>query len=265
MSPRRRRDALRQIPRFPALAGPRPFAIAHRGGAWEAPENSRQAFQSAYDLGFRYFETDVRTTSDSVALAFHDAHLDRVTDGQALLRETTWAQVRRARIHGHAQILRLDDLLMDYPDVVFNIDVKEAAAIGPFLEVVRRTGAADRIVLASFSHRRMTAVRQALGPRVASSLSPREVTGIRLAADGRITRLIPRWAACVQVPISFGGITIVDQRFVDVAHRLGLQVHVWTINDEDQINHLLDLEVDGIMTDRPTVLKEAMRKRGLWT
>lgn len=258
------RPLRRATPRFAALAAPTPLAIAHRGGAWEAPENSAAAFEHAYRLGFRYFETDVRATADDVALAFHDGHLDRITGESALIRQTPWEQVRAARIHGLAEILRLDDLLTAFPDVVFNVDVKESAAIGPFLEVLRRTRSADRVVVASFSHRRLQAVRQALGPRQASSLSPREVAGIRLAADGRTTRLLPRWAACVQVPERFGGRLLVDESFVAVAHDLGLQVHVWTIDEPEVMQRLLSIGVDGIMTDRPTTLRDAYQRLGVW-
>ena len=251
-------------PRFPALAAPTPLAIAHRGGSWESAENSAEAFRAAYGLGFRYFETDVRVTSDGVAVAFHDAHLDRLTGEGALIRDTPWAVVRRARILGLTDILRLDDLLMAFPDVVFNIDVKESAAILPFVEVVRRTRAHNRIVAASFSHRRLMAVRFALGPRLATSLSPREIAGIRLAADGRTSRLLPRWAACAQVPETVGKRRIVDEAFVELCHRIGLQVHVWTIDHPAAMERLLALGVDGIMTDRPSILKQTLQRLGAW-
>ena len=258
------RNVSRTQPRFPALSAPTPLGIAHRGGAWDSPENSLQAFQSAYDLGFRYFETDVRTTSDGVALAFHDAHLDRITGSSALIRQTPWSEVQQARIHGLASISRLDDLLMAFPDVVFNIDVKDAAAIEPFIDVLRRTRSRDRVVAASFSHRRLTAVRQVFGPRLATSLSPREVAGIRLAADGRTNRWLPRWAACAQVPETFGGRVIVDEAFIEVSHGLGMQVHVWTIDEPEAMQRLLALGVDGIMTDRPGTLKQTYQRLGVW-
>ena len=240
----------RARPRFPALAAPTPLGIAHRGGAWEAPENSAEAFRYAHGLGFRYLETDVRATSDGIALAFHDAHLDRVTGTSALIRETPWDEVRRTRIHGHAEILRLDDLLMAYPDTVFNVDVKESAAIGPFIDVLQRTRARDRVVVASFSHRRLSAVRQAMGPR--------------LATDGRTTRWLPRWAACVQAPESFGERTIVDEALVGLAHDLGMQVHVWTVDEPAAMQRLLAIGVDGLMTDRPATLKRTFQRLGVW-
>jgi glycerophosphoryl diester phosphodiesterase len=257
---------LRRAPvRFPALFADGPVAIAHRGGGWDHPENSGAAFAASHALGIRYFETDARATRDGVCLAFHDANLGRVTDTDARIRDLPWDHVRRARIHGHADVLRMDDLIDAYPDVTFNVDLKEKGAIAPFLEVVRRTGSADRVVLASFSHHRLQAARRELGPRVASSLSPREIAGLRLAADGRTTALLPRWAACAQVPPTFGGRTIVDRPFVDLCHGLGLQVHVWTINDAPVMEGLLDLGVDGIMTDRPAVLRAVLQARGGWT
>ncbi len=259
-SNRRRRVA----PRFRALSAPGPLAIAHRGGSWEAAENTAESFARAYRLGFRYFETDARATSDNVALAFHDAHLHRLTGDELLLRHTPWETVRRARIHGTGEVLRLDALLDAYPDVVFNIDIKEQSAINPLVEVIRRTGARDRVVIASFSHKRLTAMRHALGPWLATSLSPREVAGIRLAADGRTDRWLPRWAACAQVPEVFNGRVIVDGLFVDLAHEIGLQVHVWTIDDPDTMERLLSLGVDGIMTDRPTVLRDTYERLGVW-
>lgn len=258
------RPLRRAAPRFPALSAPTPLAIAHRGGAWEAAENSAEAFENAYRLGFRYFETDARATADGVVLAFHDAHLDRITGESALIRQTPWEQVRSARIHGRSEILRMDELLLSFPDVVFNVDVKEAAAIEPFIEALRRTGARDRVVVASFSHRRLQAVRRALGPRQATSLSPREVAGIRLAADGRTTRFLPRWAACVQVPEQFGGRLLVDEAFVALAHDLGLQVHVWTVDEPQAMERLLAVGVDGIMTDRPSTLKQTFERLGVW-
>lgn len=254
----------RVFPRYPALSARHPLPIAHRGGAWESIENSMAAFRNAYDQGFRYFETDTRATSDGVAVAFHDARLDRTTGDEGLVRDTPWRHVRSLRVYGMAEILRLDDLLMAFPDVTFNVDVKERAAIGPFIEVLRRTRAWDRVVVASFSHRRLAAVRAKVGPGLATSLSPPEILGLRLASRGRCGWLLPRWAACAQVPERFLGETLVDQPLVRYAHRLGLQVHVWTVDDPDAMHRLLDLGVDGIMTDRPRVLKQVLQARGQW-
>ncbi len=247
---------------FRALAGA-PLAIAHRGGAFESPENTLVAFQHAYDLGFGYMETDVRATSDDVVVAFHDARVDRVSRTEGLIRDMTWQELSGVRVHGHQHVLRLEELLLAFPQVVFNIDVKESGAIRPLVQVVRRLRAHDRIVLASFSHRRLSAVRADLGPRVASSMSPREVWALYQASRGRRATL-PRTAACVQVPSHLGEREIVTEHFVEAAHARGLQVHVWTIDHAAQMHRLLDLGVDAIMTDRPTVLRAVFRNRGHW-
>ena len=249
----------------PALDFPTPIAISHRGGPWEGTENSITAFRRSYDLGYRYLETDVRGSSDGVAVVMHDGDLARATGRQVQVRETPWSLLQALRINGCEPIMTLESLLEEFPDVTFNLDVKERAAIDPFVDVVRRTKAQERIVIASFSSRRMSAVRAALGPTVASSLSPPEVWGLLRRARGRrLSWSPPAAAACVQLPEFMGKRRLVDKALVATAHGLGLQVHVWTINDAPTMNRLLDLGVDGIMTDRPSLLKSVLTERGQW-
>lgn len=236
---------------------PPPVAFAHRGGAGEAAENSLAAFRAAVDLGFSYLETDVHLTADGVVLAFHDDRLDRVTDGTGAIAELPWSEVARARIEGREPIPRLEELLEAFPDAHFNIDAKHDAVVEPLARVLEATGAARRVCVASFDDRRVARLRELL-PGVAASLGVRAVarlrTGTLRAAPGQ----------CVQVPPRARGVPIVTRRFVDRAHRLGLPVHVWTIDDPQEMADLLDLGVDGIMTDRPAVLREVLEARGLW-
>lgn len=246
----------------------RPFAafeaIAHRGGAWEAPENTRMAFRRAVDLGYRYLETDVRATSDGVPVIFHDASLDRTTSIRGTIAELPWRHVRSARIHGRQPIMQLTELLEEFPDTRFNLDLKEPNAIDPFVTVVRRMNAWDRIVIGAFSQERLTRARRLGGPRLATSLSPQEVFRLWLAARGRGGRYRPPPGRCVQVPPSAGGRTIVEPRLLALAHGIGWQVHVWTIDSAAQMEELIDVGVDGLMTDRPTLLRQVLRQRGLW-
>lgn len=242
-----------------------PFeAIAHRGGAWEAPENSQLAFRRAVDLGYTYLETDVRATADSVPVVFHDGSLDRTTSVTGVIRELPWSTVRGARIHGRQPIMTLAELLEEFPTTRFNLDLKEANAIEPFVKVMRETNSWHRVVVGSFSHERLTRVRRAGGSRLATSLSPQEVARLWLAARGRGGRYRPAPAACVQIPPTFGGRTVVEPRLLDLAHAIGWHVHVWTIDTVTQMNTLLELGVDGLMTDRPTLLRQVLRQRGLW-
>lgn len=242
------------------LDGATPIAFAHRGFAPDGAENSMAAFQRAIDLGYRYLETDVRVTADGVALAFHDARLNRVTDGRGRIDSLRWSQIRPARIAGLEPIPLLAEVLATWPQARVNIDVKSHAGIGPTAEAIRRTGALDRVCLGSFAGARIAAMRQLLGPALCTSLGPRDALTLRI----RSARAGPVTALCAQVPARVGPFPFVDARYVQRAHRLGLQVHAWTVNSHAEMVRLLDLGVDGIMTDRADVLRDLLIARGQW-
>jgi glycerophosphoryl diester phosphodiesterase len=248
------------------LAGPGPRAFAHRGwhiGDLAGCENTLAAFQRAVDEGYRYVETDVHVTADGALVAFHDVRLDRVTDSRGRIQDMTWDQVRTALIGGREPIPLLAEVLDTFPDTRFNIDPKSDRAVGPLIELLHTSGAADRVGLGSFSDRRLATLRTALGPAVATSLGPQAVG--RLAGTARLgltTSAGPAVAA--QVPVRFGLISVVNDGFVRAAHRAGIEVHVWTVNRAVEMHRLLDLGVDGIMTDRPDTLREVLVGRGQW-
>jgi glycerophosphoryl diester phosphodiesterase len=244
------------------LDHPEPIPFAHRGGASECPENTLAAFQAAVDLGYRYLETDVHVTADGVLLAFHDETLDRVTDRQGRIRDLPWSVVREARVDGKEPIPLLEDILGEWPHARVNIDVKHETSVVPLVEVLRRTNSFDRVCVAAFSDGRLLRVRRLTGLRVCTALGPREIGQLRIASFGWPAGTIG--GACVQVPPRLGGRTLVDRRFVDTAHRRGLDVHVWTIDHATEMERLLDLGVDGIMTDRPAILKQVLEQRGQW-
>ncbi|MCG5214800.1 glycerophosphodiester phosphodiesterase [Streptosporangium sp. KLBMP 9127] len=255
--------------RYAFLDHPGPLAFAHRGGAGEGRENTFAAFNRAIELGYTYLETDVHATADGVLLAFHDHTLDRVTDRRGRLAELPYRLVRQARIGGAEEIPLLEDLLGTWPQARFNIDVKSAGAIGPLAEAVRRTGAHTRICLTSFSDERLARARAALGDDVCSALGPRGVAALRAAAAtsayGRLlTGLARAGVPCAQVPVGFRGLRITTRALVRTAHALGMQVHVWTINDTDRMEQLLDLGVDGIMTDNISGLRDVLGARDMW-
>jgi glycerophosphoryl diester phosphodiesterase len=240
-----------------------PLAFAHRGGASEAPENTMPAFAAAVALGYRYLETDVHVTADGVLLALHDEELDRVTDRTGRIRDLPYREVAKALIDGREPIPRLDELFEAFPDARVNIDCKHDSAVDALVDTIERTGTHDRVCLAAFSDRRLGRLRAKLGPDVASSLGPKGIARLRGASYGLPSG---RFAAgCAQVPPGRGPIPLVDARFVAAAHQRGLQVHVWTIDEPDQMRALLDLGVDGIMTDRPAVLKDVLVERGQWS
>ena len=247
---------------FLGLEGPLP--IAHRGGAAERPENTLAAFEHAVALGYRCIETDVRSTRDGVAVVFHDEQLDRLTGDTGPIAERTWAELASIRIDGSERVPRLEEVLGTWPDLRFIIDPKSDDVVAPLVETLYRTGARDRVCIGTFSADRMRRVRTR-GPGC-TSCTPREVTRLRLASYGVSTGSIA--ADCAQVPLRhrlFGmlSVPVVDTAFVRAAHRRGIPVQVWTVDDEAEMERLLDLGVDGIMSDRVTALKGVFQRRGL--
>ena len=246
----------------PFLDHPGPLAFAHRGGAGDWPENTLPAFEGAVALGYRYVETDVHATADGVLVAFHDDVLDRVTDRTGRVAELPWSEVSRARVDGREPIPLLEDLLGTFPELRVNIDPKADDAVAPLVDVLRRTAAVGRVCVGSFSDKRIARVRAALGEGLCCSLGPRGVARVKAAGFGAPAGRVG--GECLQVPVATRGVTVTDARLVRTAHRLGLQVHVWTIDDPVEMGRLLDLGVDGIMTDRPAVLREVLERRGEW-
>jgi glycerophosphoryl diester phosphodiesterase len=251
--------------RWPFLDHPGPIPFAHQGGASDFPENTMRAFQHAVDLGYRYIETDVHATIDGVLVAFHDDTLDRVTDRRGVIGELPWAEVRQARVgDGDDRIPRLEDLLGTWPDVRVNIDPKHDASVTPLVEVLTRTAAFDRVCVGAFSDRRLARFRRLTGDRVCTSMGPGDVARLRAASYGVPVGRFAAACACAQVPTLAARRPLVDRRFVDAAHHRGLQVHVWTIDEAGEMERLLDLGVDGIMTDSPAVLKAVLERRQAW-
>jgi glycerophosphoryl diester phosphodiesterase len=284
------------------LDAPGPLAFAHRGGAAHAPENSWRAFEHAVGLGYRYLETDLQATADGVLVAFHDKTLTRLCGQDGQVRRLSRAELSAARIAGTEPIPVLEDLLAAWPDVRFNLDVKDVPAIAPLPEVLRRTNAWDRVCVVSFSASRLRATRRALGRPVCMAASPLGTAVVRFGGPrGRRNRTGPgrqglepsggfraiggsgvspgpccappgpqrQWpltdwltrsgVRCVQVPVSMA-----TPSFIGRSHALGLQVHAWTVNDQPSMQRLLDLGVDGIMTDETVVLREVLSARGQW-
>jgi len=257
-----RTSLLGVLVRHPYFEHDGPLAIAHRGGAGEHPENTERAFRHAVELGFTHVETDVHVTSDGVVIAFHDDVLDRVTDRTGVIAELPWSEVRRARVDGTDEICRLDDLLDTFPDTRFNLDPKHDAAVAPLADVLRRTGAVTRVCVGSFSDRRLDRIRALLDDDVCTGTGPRRT--LLLVLNSLRIPVRPKNAMVAQVPVRSAGITIVTQRFVDAAHRLGMHVHVWTIDDPGEMKRLLGFGVDGILTDRPELLRATYEGLGVW-
>ena len=249
--------------RHPYLDHPGPIAFAHRGGAADGLENTTAQFRRAVESGYRYIETDVHATLDGKLVAFHDSTLDRMTDGAGRIADLPWKEIRRARVAGAEPVPLFEDLLEEFPDVRWNIDVKAESALHPLLNLIARTESWDRVCLGSFSESRVARAQRLAGPRLATSYGTSGVLGLRLRSWG-VPATVRRSAVAAQVPESHAGVPVVDHRFVRAAHARGLQVHVWTVNEPQRMHRLLDLGVDGIMTDHIDTLRKVLEDRGAW-
>jgi glycerophosphoryl diester phosphodiesterase len=248
--------------KFAYLDHPGLLAFAHRGGALEAPENTMKAFEYAVGLGYRYIETDAYATRDGTLISFHDDKLDRVTQAKGMIETASDADIKAARIGGTEPIPLMEELLARWPDVRVNIDPKHDAAVAPLIALIKRMGAEGRVCIGSFSDKRIRQVQDAFDGRVCTSFGPRGILKLKSASWGLPLK---GWReGCAQVPVKASNVTIVNRRFVEAAERNGLQVHVWTIDDEAEMRRLIDIGVHGLMTDRPALLKRVLVEKGRW-
>lgn len=248
--------------RHPYMDADQPVAIAHRGSAADHPENTMDAFRDAVNLGYHYIETDVHVTRDGILIAFHDDRLDRVTDAKGRIADLDWSEVSRARVHGREPIPLFEELLSAWPHLRINIDPKADRVVAPLEKILQRPGVLERVCVGSFSGRRLAGLRATMGPGLCTSMASVDVLRLRLASLGLGRGDFAAQAA--QVPLRHYGLPVVDARFVRAAHIRGLKVHVWTINDRATMTALLDLGVDGIMSDETALLKDVFKERGLW-
>jgi glycerophosphoryl diester phosphodiesterase len=226
-------------------------------------ENSWGAFERAVALGYVYVETDLRATADGVAVAFHDPELGRMLGASGDIATTTWAALSEHPLADDRPVPRLDELLASWPHVRWNLDIKAAAAVAPVVTAVAQAGAEDRVLVTAFAEKRSLQARKLAGPGLATG-GGRVVAATLLVSSytGGLARPWLRGACATQVPVSRWGVKILRPEFLHAAHRAGLQVHVWTIDQSDEMEALLDMGVDGLMTDRPSVLKQVLVARG---
>jgi glycerophosphoryl diester phosphodiesterase len=256
----------------PFLSHEHPLRFGHRGSNLLWPQNTMVAFQWAMDLGLRYLETDVHASRDGRVVTFHDDRLEALTDGRGRVWERDWEDLRRldAAYHfaperGHplrgtgVRIPLLEEVLAAFPRCLLNLDLKQAGIEDLLAAEVARLGAEERVLVGSFHDDRLRRFRRASAGRVATSAGPREV--VAALAASRLGRPLGGAADAYQVPERSGPLRVVGRRFVEAAHRAGKQVHVWVVNDPADMHRLLDLGVDGIVTDRADLLVEVVADR----
>ena len=244
------------------------LAFAHRGGAYhpeiEGLENTLAAFRHAVALGYRYLETDVHVTRDGVLLAFHDTVLDRVTDRRGEVAALSFAEVREALVGGRESVPTLAELFDTFPRARFNIDLKSEGAVPALAEFIARREAWDRVLVGSFSWRRTARFRRLTRGRVPTSATPAEIAAFRLLPSARLAGRLARGAVVLQIPHRRGRVRVATPGLIRRAHAAGRPVHVWTIDDAEEMRVLLDRGVDGLFTDRTDILKAVLVDRGQW-
>lgn len=228
-------------------------------------ENTLPAFQRAAELGFRYLETDVHVTADGRLVAFHDPDLQRVGGRAGRIEDMTWDELRDIDIAG-ARIPLMDELLDALPDARFNVDLKTPRATEPLARCISAHGAEERVNVASFGLPQLHAFRRLVRGRVSTSVSAAAIAYDRFIPA--LPRLVNSAGVAVQIPVAqrVAGhdVRICTPALISRAHARGQQVHVWTVDDAAAMNELIDLGVDGIISDRPDVLRDVLEQRGMW-
>ncbi|WP_127793422.1 glycerophosphodiester phosphodiesterase [Agromyces sp. LHK192] len=245
------------------LTPARPRVLAHRGLALDAPENTIAAFAAAIAVGASYLETDVRRSNDGVPVLAHDPTLERVAGRKTEVSALTLAELRAIDLGGGSGFPTLEEALVAFPEVRFNIDVKDDGAVDAVIEVVRRTGAGHRVLLTSFDDRRRRRLGAAV-PEAVTSGGRTAVIRAWLASIIGSTQMLRRalaGASALQVPERVGPIPLVTDRFLAGVHAAGAEVHVWTVNEPDEMRRLLAKGVDGLVTDRCDLAVEVVRER----
>ena len=238
------------------------LAFAHRGGNEFAPENSFRAFKSAVDIGYKYLETDVHLTKDGFLIAFHDDTLDRVTDKSGLIRDLTLSEVKKAKIAGTDEIPLLSELLNSFTDCFFNIDCKVDETVQPLINLINNKDFINRVCIGSFSQKRINFIRKSLGKDVKTSMGPAEVILSKFLSYTSLGYNFK--SSYTSIPIRRYGINLLEERNIKYLKSNNQKVIAWTINDEDKMKMLINIGIDGIMTDNLTLLKKVLIEESLW-
>lgn len=244
------------------------IAMAHRGfTASRFPMNSMAAFHEAAKLGFRYIETDVRATRDGVAVILHDRRLPAQSGLPGAIDHLAWPDVRTADLGAGESIPTLESLLLALPAMRVNLDIKAESAIEPTVEVIERLNAHDRVLVTSFSDRRRRRALRLLSKRVASSAGT--VVFLALVAAKTPATRAYAWrmlhdSDCLQLPPRLGRLPVITPGLVRTLHASGRQVHAWTVDDPVTMHALLDIGVDGLITDRSDLLRDVLIARNEW-
>ena len=229
--------------------------FVHRGDASSYIENTLEAFKSAETLGYKYIETDLRETKDGKIITFHDANIKRITGSNITINRSSLSDIRMRRLPKNETIPTIDEVLEELPDSYFNMDLKVSNMEEKVLKKIKSHNALDRICLGSFNSKTIKKIN-VLEPKIITSMGLAQVVKYKFFNIKSNSKLI-------QIPISWNGIKVITKRFIEKLHNDNLKVHVWTINKEKEMQRLIDMGVDGIMTDNAIGLMNAMKKNSL--
>lgn len=252
-----------------------PLVMAHRGGKGIWPENTLFAFKRALESGADVLEMDIRSTADGVPVVIHDPTVDRTTDGSGPVKEFTSEKISRLDAGYHftadrgktypfrnrgIRIPTVSEVFSAFPGAVMNIDIKSPEAVFPFCKLIRSHRMIDRTIIASFSHKTLTAFRKTL-PEASTSASELEIRFFFVLQLAGLAKKFRSPAVALQIPEYGSGLKVLTHRFITAAHRNNLAVHVWTVNEESDMGRLLNMQVDGIITDYPGRLRNLITSR----
>ena len=250
-----------------------PRVFGHRGSAGTHPENTLESFRAAVASGVQYLEFDIHMTRDGEIVVAHDEHLKRMCGLDRVISDMTYAELAKAdagrmftldgatfpfREEG-IKVPRLAEVLAEFPTLRMIVEVKQIApsVVAPMLEVIDRAGMRRNVLVASEHQEPLDEVRK-LAPEIPTNFSYLE-SGMFIQAMGTRDASYRPPADAVQIPHRHESWELVTRESVDFAHRLGLEVHVWTVNEKAEMSELLDMGVDGLISDYPHRALEVVR------
>ena len=238
------------------------YGFVDRGGDEVETENTLEAFEYSSGLGFVYIETDVQSTKDGHIVIFHDSTLKRMAGINKRISDLKLEEVKKIELINGGRIPQLYEALDSFPDLRFNIDIKTEDALENTIEIIKEMKCFHRTCLASFSSSRLNRIRKLAGPEACTSSGQMDI--LKLICKSLGISLKINSADCAQIPITQWGVPILTKRFLRIAKKENKLVHVWTVDDKEEMFKLIEFGVDGIMTDKPSVLKQAMTERNLF-
>ncbi len=263
----------------PFADGDKVIVLAHRGGSGLRPENTMMAFENAAGMGVDGLELDIHQTKDGRLVVIHDPTLDRISNGSGAIKNMTLADVQSVdagywwtadggktfpyRGKG-AVIPTLEEIFTTFPHLWINIDIKQhtPSIVKPFVKMVRDFGMEARVMVGSFNEPTIHTFRDQC-PEASTAASPQETQRLYIMNKLLIGRFYKSNAAALQIPAFYGRWRVVTRRLINAAHQAGTAVHVWTIDEEKDMRHLMDLGVDCLITDYPNRLLQLISNRSL--